>query len=64
MNLGVSLKKINKYNVAISCCKKALLINPIYDNTWMHIGVVLEDIEQYDKSIKCYRKALQLNKRD
>ncbi|CAD8129465.1 unnamed protein product [Paramecium sonneborni] len=52
---------LKKYQEAIECYDKALLINPKNDQIWNNKGHALRNLNKYQEAIECYDKALLIN---
>ena len=46
--------------MAISCCEKAIQINPNYADAHSNLGATLKELGEYQKAISCCEKAIQI----
>jgi len=58
--LGTALGEIGKYEEAIACYNKVLVINPRYEYAWFNKGNSLVNLGRYEEAIACYDNALQI----
>ena len=55
------LKQLKKYNEAIECFDKAIILNPNDAELFHNKGIVLNDLNKYNAAIECFNKAFELN---
>ncbi len=58
---GMCMEKAGKYESALDCFDKALLLKPDYADAWLLKGVILGKIGKCTESIKCYDKVVELD---
>jgi len=59
MNNATALKKIGRYEEALSSLKRALEINPKNSETYNACGVLLVSMEKYSDSLDYFDKAIR-----
>jgi tetratricopeptide (TPR) repeat protein len=57
---GKSLFGLEKYDEAIKCYEKAILINKAFSDSWFALGEALERSGSFSEAKKFYNKAFQL----
>jgi tetratricopeptide (TPR) repeat protein len=60
-NRGVVQTKLGKYNEALDCFDKALLLNPGVSNIWLNRGIALVKLNDFEEAMDCFDRALQLD---
>ena len=45
---------------AISCCEKAIQIQPNYVNARNNLGLILSELGEHEKAISCCEKAIHI----
>jgi len=63
-NKGKSLASLGRFDEAITCCNKALEIDPRNAKGWGNKGVSLHGLGRFDEAITCYNKVLEIDPRD
>jgi len=59
-NLGIALRKLKVYDMAIHAYQNVLRIAPAFHLAWNGLGNAFRDTRQYDKAATAYHKALEL----
>ncbi len=60
-NLGNAFSSEEKYQDAITCYDKALIINPKMEKILYNKGITLAELGKHNEAIICYDKALEIN---
>jgi len=60
-NKGVTIKKLGRYEEAITCYDKALAITPKGTGAWTNKGIALDNLGRYEEAIKCFDIALGID---
>ncbi len=55
------LEAVGKFEEALSCCDKALDINPRYSDAWFNKGIVVHALGNTEEAIGCYDKAIEFD---
>ena len=63
-NKGASLVDLGSPAEALTCCERALEINPRLAMAWLNKGAALADLGRLDEALTCYERALEVNPRD
>ena len=61
LNKGISLVELEKYNDAVACYDKAVIINASDSLIWYNRGVALTQLEKYDDELLSYEKAIEIS---
>ena len=61
---GISFLEDGKYEEALSCFEKILVLNPNDPDIWNKKGVALRSLGRYDEAIESFNKALEITPRD
>lgn len=59
-SLGIALRNLKSYNMAIDAYQNALEIAPNFHLAWNGLGNTLRDIREYDHALTAYRNAIAL----
>lgn len=60
---GINYFKMNKFEDAVSCFKKALISNPKDEVSLLYLGLSLERLGERDEAEICFRKAIDLDEK-
>lgn len=60
-NRGYALRKLDRYEEALSCYEQALLDNPTAAQIWYHKGYVLVNLNRLNEALTCYDHAIENN---
>jgi tetratricopeptide (TPR) repeat protein len=60
-SLGVSYRKLERYNDAIAAYRQALRINPEHVYAWDGLGAAYDKLERYNDAIAAFQNALRIN---
>lgn len=63
-NLGVSLRKQQKFLASSACYHRAIEIKADDSSYWGNLGNVLKDLDEVEASLAAHRKAVELNPGD
>lgn len=61
---GKKLLEDTKFEDALSCFERALLLDQNNADLWNHKGVALRSIGRYDEALECFNKSLEIDPRD
>ena len=61
---GINFLDDGKYEEALDCFEKILVINPDDPDIWNKKGVALRSLGRYDEAIESFNKALEITPRD
>ena len=61
---GVNFLEDGKYEEALDCFEKILVINPDDPDIWNKKGVALRSLGRYDEAVDAFNKALEITPRD
>lgn len=60
-NLGVALRKQEKYAAAAACYKIAIELDPTWPGGWSNYGNVLKDLDKLEESLAAHKRAYDLD---
>lgn len=60
LNLGISLKLMQKYEESIAEFKEAVRLDPEYAPAWYQLGEVFEESNNLDEALQAYVKTIEL----
>jgi len=61
LNLGMALKKLEKYKEAIDCYESAIKINPNDSNPHYNLANLYKGFDKYEEAINFYNNAIHIN---
>ena len=61
VNLGMVLKKLEKYEEATDCYERAIKINPNDANPYYNLGNLYKNLDKYEEAINFYNKTIHIN---
>ena len=57
---GISFSNLARFNEALDCFNRTLVINPDDSHGWLNKGIILNTLNRYDEAIACFDKVLAL----
>jgi len=63
-NLGISLRKLGKYNEAIDAYNRSLALDPTGLTPLQNLPIVYQYLKDYDKALECYNNLIRIYPED
>ena len=54
-------RDLGQFNLALTCFKQAIELNPKYFDAWFNLGVTQQNLEQLDDAQNSYLQAIAIN---